>query len=121
MKFPITRESLQSYDYDRENLKKKEEWVQKQLTVMLADICNDFEKDIQNNIHAKKFVWRDLQHKLSMIQCQTVNDFLPRFIEKLKTTFVECDIIVDALKTHIIIDWCWPRSYNCFFDNLFSL
>jgi hypothetical protein len=106
MKFPITRESLQSYDYDRENLKKKEEWVQKQLTVMLADICNDFEKDIQNNIHAKKFVWRDLQHKLSMIQCQTVNDFLPRFIEKLKTTFVECDIIVDALKTHIIIDWC---------------
>ena len=31
--------------------------------------------------------------------------YLPRFVEKLKETFVGCDIIIDPLKTYLIIDW----------------
>ena len=106
MKFPVTRESLQAYDYDREYMAKKEEWIQRRLAALLNDLCKDFEKDMRNNIHAKKFIWRDLQHKLSLLQCQTLPDFLPRFVEILKTNFVGCDIEIDALKTHIMIDWC---------------
>jgi hypothetical protein len=106
MKFPVTRESLQAYDYDREYMAKKEEWVQRQLAALLNDLYKDFEKDMLNNIHTKKFVWRDLQHKLSLLQCQTLPDFLPRFVEILKANFVGCDIEIDALKTHIMIDWC---------------
>lgn len=106
MKFPVTRESLQAYDYDREYVKRKEEWVQKQLATLLNELCKDFEQDMRNNLRAKKFIWRDLQHRLSLLQCQTVTDFIPRFVELLNTNFVGCDIEVDALKTHIIIDWC---------------
>lgn len=32
-------------------------------------------------------------------------DLIPRFIEKLKATFIGCEIIVDPLKTYVIIDW----------------
>lgn len=33
------------------------------------------------------------------------NQSLPEFIEMLKETFIGCDIIVDPLKTYLIIDW----------------
>jgi hypothetical protein len=33
------------------------------------------------------------------------NQALPEFIEILKETFIGCDIIVDPLKTYLIIDW----------------
>jgi hypothetical protein len=33
------------------------------------------------------------------------NQSLPEFIELLKETFIGCDIIVDPLKTYLIIDW----------------
>ena len=33
------------------------------------------------------------------------NQALPEFIELLKETFIGCDIIVDPLKTYLIIDW----------------
>ena len=33
------------------------------------------------------------------------NQSLPEFIEMLKQTFIGCDIIVDPLKTYLIIDW----------------
>lgn len=33
------------------------------------------------------------------------NQALPEFIEMLKETFIGCDIIIDPLKTYLIIDW----------------
>lgn len=102
MKFPVTRESLQAYDYAKEQ---KEEWIQTQLTLLLNAFCKDFERDMSSNLLEKNFVWRDLQHKLSMVQCQTIPDVLPRLIEKIKETFIGCDIVVDTLKTHIRVDW----------------
>ena len=33
------------------------------------------------------------------------NQALPEFIEMLKETFIGCDIILDPLKTYLIIDW----------------
>jgi hypothetical protein len=34
-----------------------------------------------------------------------LNGYLLQFIDKLKEIFVGCDIIVDPLKTYLIIDW----------------
>lgn len=36
---------------------------------------------------------------------EQLNQALPEFIEMLKETFIGCDIIVDPLKTYLIIDW----------------
>ena len=49
---------------------------------------NNLGKNGYNVNHAKQF-----------------NQSLPEFIEMLKETFIGCDIIVDPLKTYLIIDW----------------
>jgi hypothetical protein len=41
----------------------------------------------------------------NMMRSEDFNQSLPEFIELLKETFVGCDIIVDPLKTYLIIDW----------------
>ncbi len=39
------------------------------------------------------------------INAEQLNQSIPEFIELLKKTFIGCDIIVDPLKTYLIIDW----------------
>ena len=46
---------------------------------------------------------RNFEHTLP--QQQDFNQSLPEFIEILKETFIGCDIIIDPLKTYLIIDW----------------
>ena len=36
---------------------------------------------------------------------ETLTKYLPEFISLLKENFIDCDIIVDPLKTYLIIDW----------------
>ena len=36
---------------------------------------------------------------------ETLNKYLPEFIDLLKETFIDCEIIIDPLKTYLIIDW----------------
>ena len=110
MKFPITRESLQAFDPVKEREELLEEDIEKHLRQMLDIICKEFKQSISSNSKEKKYVWRNL-HYLSNIQINgriTISQkdqYLPRFIEKLKENFIGCDIIVDPLKTYLIIDW----------------
>jgi len=108
MKFPITRESLQAFDYAKEQEKLREEEIQKRLTQILESLCNEFKQAMPISTKEKKFVWR----RLDMIRqfhipgfSSKMDEYLPQFIEKLKYTFVGCDIIIDPLKTYLIIDW----------------
>ena len=115
MKFPITRESLQAFDYAKEQEELKEEEIQKRFTQLIDIICSE----IQQNMFSKekKYVWRNLHlarnlHTNIHLGCgvttnisKNIDDYLPQFIEKLKETFIGCDIIVDPLKTYLIIDW----------------
>jgi hypothetical protein len=114
MKFPITRESLQAFDPVKEHEERMEEEVQKSFTQMIDIIC----KEVERNMHSKekKYVWRNL-HLVrnlhinirfpvgSTYKTMNTDEYLPRFIEKLKETFIGCDIIIDPLKTYLIIDW----------------
>jgi hypothetical protein len=36
---------------------------------------------------------------------ETLTKYLPEFISLLKENFIDCNIIVDPLKTYLIIDW----------------
>ena len=115
MKFPITRESLQAFDAVKEQEEKLEEEIQIRYNQILEGICKEFQRTMHLNSKEKKFVWRNM-HLLSsphMVQPPPF-DFryssgkpldLSQFIEKLKGVFIGCDIIVDPLKTYLIIDW----------------
>ena len=117
MKFPITRESLQAFDYAKEQEELKEEAIQKNFNQILDIICNEFKRNMQSNSKEKKYVWRNLHlarnlHTNIHLGCgvttnisKNIDEYLPQFIEKLKETFIGCDIIVDPLKTYLIIDW----------------
>jgi hypothetical protein len=98
MKFPITRESLQVFDYAKEQEELRKEEVQKLLAQILEQLCKEFKQNMVSNMKEKKFVWRQLHNRIQI-------EYLPIFIDKLKENFVGCDIIIDPLKTYLIIDW----------------
>jgi hypothetical protein len=108
MKFPISRESLQAFNYAKEQEELREEEVQKRLAQILEELCKEFKQSMPSNSKEKKFVWRRFNN-ITMMNHQDRNpskkDYLPQFIDTLKYTFVGCDIIVDPLKTYLIIDW----------------
>jgi len=108
MKFPITRESLQAFDYAKEWEELKEEEIQKKLTQILEQLCKQFKQNMPSNSKEKKFVW-DLNHNIRMMNFEDRHlpkkDYIPIFIDNLKRVFIGCDIIIDPLKTYLIIDW----------------
>jgi len=111
MKFPITREELQSFDNVQERERIKDEEIQKMLDLMLDGFCKEFVKSMPSNSTGKQFVWRKLHQTRGFTICiqgvhsQIMGDYLPVFIEKLNATFIGCNIIIDPLKTYLIIDW----------------
>ena len=112
MKFPITRESLQEFDYAKEQEELKEEEFQKGLTLILDRLCKEFKQAMPSNSKEKKFVWRGLNNNITMMSFQDRNladrnsaKYVPIFIDKVKEVFIGCDIIIDPLKTYLIIDW----------------
>ena len=111
MKFPSTRESLQAFDYAKEQEELKEEEIQKRLTLILDGLCKEFKQTMPSNSKEKKFVWRGLNNITTMsFQDRNSADrisakYVPIFIDKVKEVFIGCDIIIDPLKTYLIIDW----------------
>ena len=108
MKFPITRECLQLFDHAKEQEELKEEEIQKGITRILEGICTQIKQTMHLNSKEKKFVWRQInsirQFNIPGFNSK-MDEHLPLFIEKLKETFIGCDIIIDPLKTYLIIDW----------------
>ena len=108
MKFPITRKTLQAFDYDKEQEDKKEQEFQKTLKLLIDQLCEDFQKAMPSSSIEKKFVWHNLCQITMMnheARRSTKKDYIPIFIDKVKELFIGCNIIIDPLKTYIIIDW----------------
>lgn len=118
MKFPITRESLQAFDYAKEQQGLKEGEIQKRFAQIIEELCKEFKQTMPQNSKEKMFVWRNipLVRNLNLwnpayatSSCQAkyskTDEHLPEFVDKLKEVFIGCDIIIDPLKTYLIIDW----------------
>ena len=118
MKFPITRESLQAFDYVKEQEEMRDEEIQKRFAQILDSICKEFKQSMPQNSKEKKFVWRNIQMVRNLYMWNpatattryagrnsTPDEHLSLFIDKLKEVFIGCDIIIDPLKTYLIIDW----------------
>lgn len=104
MKFPITRESLQAFDYAREYQEEQKEKNQKILMETLERLCKQFKQSMRENSKEKRFVWKQLD-SVGYLMSTTKVESLSQFIDKLKEIFIGCDIIIDPLKTYLIIDW----------------
>jgi hypothetical protein len=110
MKFPITREILQTYDYNKLQQEQEEEEFQKHISRNLEIVCKEFERMFQGSCREKQFVWRGIQNinyhpKYHIFNEKYRDRALLEFIEKLKELFIGCDIIIDPLKTYLIINW----------------
>jgi len=127
MKFPITKEELQKFDYSLEMKQKREKDVDTKIEEILQNLCQDFEKSIQTSSREKRFIWRQENKKgehgvftdiFYFIHYYNNNDgsfhddkdtlFDSKkkyLIEKIRKLFIGCDIIIDPLHTYIIIDW----------------
>ena len=118
MKFPITRESLQAFDQKKEDAEQKEEFVQRMIEMCVKEICNEVVKGMTTYSREKRFIWSNLRLSNGInyemtyrtggggtTQHITIEFIFPRLVEKLKETFIGCDIFVDPLKTYLIIDW----------------
>ena len=110
MKFPITREDLLAFDYVKEQEELKQEENQKRFTQILDELCKEFKQSMRLNSREKKFVWKQQKfNSIRLLGCTSNRDemdqYLPLFIEKLQELFIGCEIIIDPLKTYLIIDW----------------
>jgi len=56
MEFPITRQSLQAFDNDKEQSELKEKEFQKKFAQLLENICSEFKKNMPSNSKKKTFV-----------------------------------------------------------------
>jgi hypothetical protein len=101
---------------DQEEMRDEE--IQKQFKIVLESFCKEFKQTMPQNSKEKKFVWRNipLVRNLNLwnpayatSSCQAkyskTDEHLPEFVDKLKELFIGCDIIIDPLKTYLIIDW----------------
>ena len=108
MKFPITRESLQTFTREKENEEMNKEMIEKQIILDLDKFRKDFKAYMMGyEVEKKKFVWGFAFHMNNMINSNKItrDEYLDMFIGKLEELFIGCDFIIDPLKTYIIIDW----------------
>ena len=135
MKFPITRETLYAIDPVKERKEKYDIALEFHIKSLVDEICYELESIIlweiptlktgymvttdyiQEMINKrgalmrnKRYIWNGLKNirmNPSNSKEISVNEsiLIQRLVEKLKGTFVGCDIIIDPLKTYLIIDW----------------
>jgi hypothetical protein len=129
MKFPITREALKRVDPQQVKKEKYELLIQSHIKSLVNGICQDIERIIlyepvpyQNLkfndpskkkhdelMRDKRYIWDLSNIRINTNNAMFVNTndstLIPRLVENLKETFIGCDIIVDPLKTYLIIDW----------------
>jgi hypothetical protein len=122
MKFPITRETLQALNPAQEKREKDEIALQFHITSVVNDICQDIESTVLNTrpsqnrkntqnalLTDKRYIWdlTNIRRNPHSLTNTNVNEsvLIPRLVQKLIETFIGCNIIIDPLKTYLIIDW----------------
>jgi hypothetical protein len=137
MKFPIRRETLQTFDPVQEKKTREDIYIQNHINSLVREICAEIQSrmewtmptgaalhasigcgniEINRNQHnkimsEKRFIWNELKYirpgSKYGINVSEVSEtvLIPLLVAKLKETFIGCDIIIDPLKTYLIVDW----------------
>ena len=102
MKFPISREDLLNFDIAKDRLEEAEEQMKQSVRSVITRLCNEFKRDITHCIRDRRFVWRNIDNER---MTGVTEKLLPHLITRLQETFIDCQIMVDPLKTYLLIDW----------------
>jgi hypothetical protein len=127
MKFPITRESLQTFNIEKEKKEIDDITIKEHINSVVNEICQELENlflwekstiyinDPREDAHKKlmnekRFIWKGLVNITTPTFSGPSIDvkasvLIPLLVVKLAETFIGCDIIIDPLKTYLIIDW----------------
>ena len=130
MKFPITRETLQAFCPEKDMEERREIAIENNLNSLISTICNNLKTSIVNLDNSYKGMdynykknYEEIQKKIltekrfiyefahiitdhGKVYINTIDSALiDRLVYKLSEKFIGCDIIIDPLKTYIIIDW----------------
>ena len=114
MEFPITREALQALNSDVFRMQEIEEENKKLIADSVAEICYGIKGMFRpNHERHTKMVWNGLsgfvRHYYNdsgmYVHC------LALLLQKLRETFIDCDITVDPLNRFITIDWSLASDY----------
>ncbi len=119
MKFPITREALQAFDPVKDQEELFQERIEETVKRVVAEVCRQVAKHLYES--SGPFVYQHLrlllvstadntaqmtpQYKGRLPFDYTVKNFLPPLFEKLKETFIDCDITIDPVENSLIINW----------------
>jgi len=118
MKFPISRESLQTFTREKENEEMNKEMIEKQIILDLDKFRKDFKTymiSYQSDMMGHP-VEKDKRFVFSLTGGTGCSNLIERRIitrdkyldilhERVKELFIGCDFIIDPLKTYMIIDW----------------
>ena len=135
MEFPVTRQYLKEFNREFYIAEKERLGRYDFYMTLIKKISTGVEQTLLNSkIPITQYVWKDIgvighwkniMNQLHIKSCidrvefykrnygigtnhqtdETLNKYLPEFISLLKENFIDCDIIVDPLKTYLIIDW----------------
>lgn len=136
MKFPITRETLQTFDPIKEKKVRDDIAIKNHINNLVQEICSNIKSrmewtmptgislhasigcgNLDNNrnehqkiMSEKRYVWNSKYIRPGSKYGLEVSDvsesvLIPLLVEKLKETFIGCDIIIDPLNACLIIDW----------------
>ena len=135
MEFPVTRQYLKEFNREFYITEKERLWRYDFYMSLIKRISTDVEQTLLNSkIPITQYVWREIgvighwkniMNQLHIKSCidpvefyirnygigtnqqtdETLNKYLPEFISLPKENFIDRDIIVDPLKTYLIIDW----------------
>lgn len=101
MKFPVTREQLQSYTLEAHQKEQAEEEIQKKLNDYIRGLCSEFSRNMERNLKLKEYAWIGLH----LIPVTPDEKYLRQFIEKIRTLFLDCDISTDITRRYVLIKW----------------
>jgi hypothetical protein len=129
MKFPITRQTLQSFDPVEEEKIRDNIYIQNCADSIVEGICSSiqftmewrwpknssfislslydtYQAEHHKMMSEKRYIWKVKNSTVAEYTRKVNEDLLFELvIEKLKETFIGCNIIIDPLKTSVIIDW----------------
>lgn len=119
MKFPITREALQAFDPVKDQEEMFQERTQETVRKVVAEVCKQVTKHLYESTgpfvyqHFRLLLVSTADNTASMTPYYrgrlpfdyTVTNFLPPLLEKLKETFIGCDITIDPVENYLVISW----------------
>jgi len=119
MKFPTTREALQAFDRVNDEKELFKERIEETVKRVVNEVCRQVNKHLYES--TEPFVCQHFrlllvstadntaqmtpQYKGRLPFDYTVKNFLPPLLEKLKETFIDCDISIDPVENYLIITW----------------